>query len=129
MLEGRQLYLEVEENENCEYMPLMVYEARREPVGISKVVVEEPGRPNGVCRVTGWSSEGGGMPCPAMYTPVSDSGQAVVHLVFGGDWGIRLVPEASDEGWSLESADQWGEPYLMLVDESAVLLDADQQVD
>ena len=70
-----------------------------------------------------------GMPCPAMYTPVSDSGQAVVHLVFGGDWGIRLVPEALDEGWSLESADQWGEPYLMLVDESAVLLDADQQAD
>ena len=129
MLEGRSIYLEVEDNENCEYMPLLVYEAHRRPAPISRVVIEEPGRPSGVCRVTGWSSEGGGTPCPAMYTPVSDSGQAVVHLVFGGDWGIRIMPEASDEGWNLDSADQWGEPYLMLVDESAVLLDADQQAD
>ena len=79
--------------------------------------------------MTGWSSEGGGTPCPAMYAPVSDSGQAVVHLVFGGNWGIRLTPEASEEDWCLDSADQWGEPYLMLIDESAILLDDDQPAD
>ena len=36
------------------------------------------------------------------------------------------MPETSEEAWSLDSADQWGEPYLMLIDESAVILDDDQ---
>ena len=125
-MEGRSIYLEVEENDNCEYMPLLVYEAHERPVPISRVIIEEPGRPRGVCMVTGWSSEGDGTPCPAMYTPVSDSGQAVVHLVFGGDWGIRLKPEASSDDWDLGNSDQWGEPYLMLIEESAVLLDGGQ---
>ena len=126
MLEGRSIYLEVEENDNSEYMPLLVYEAHRLPVPISRVIIEEPGRPRDVCSVTGWSSEGDGTPCPAMYTPVSDSGQAVVHLVFGGDWGIRLKPEDLNEDWDIASVDQWGEPYIMLIEESAVLLGDDQ---
>ena len=125
-MEGRSIYLEVEENDNCEYMPLLVYEAHERPEPISRVIIDEPGRPRGVCMVTGWSSEGDGTPCPAMYTPVSDSGQAVVHLVFGGDWGIRLKPETSSDDWDLGSSDQWGEPYLMLIEESALLLDGDQ---
>ena len=117
------IYLEVEENDNCEYMPLLVYEALRGAVPISRVVLAEPGRPPGTYRVTGWSGEGGGgTPCPAMYAPVSDSGQAVVHLVYGGDWGIRLKPEGSDEDWDLSSPDQWGEPYLMLTDEGAIII-------
>ncbi len=126
MLVGRFIYLEVEENDNSEYMPLLVYETHRLPVPISRVIIEEPGRPRGVCRVTGWSSEGDGTPYPAMYTPVSDSGQAVVHFVFGGDWGIRLKPETSKEEWDIASRDQWGEPYIMLIEESAVLLGEDQ---
>ena len=126
MLEGRSIYLEVAENDNSEYMPLLVYEAHQRPVPISRVIIEESGRPRGVCSVTGWSSEGDGTPCPAMYTPVSDSGQAVVHLVFGGDWGIRLKSETSKEDWDIASADQWGEPYLMLIEESAILLGDDQ---
>ncbi|MCH8827338.1 MAG: hypothetical protein IIB16_10315, partial [Chloroflexi bacterium] len=60
---------------------------------------------------------------PAMYAPVSDSGQAVVHLVFGGDWGIRLRQAGSGEDWDLASETQFGEPYLMLTDEGAVVLD------
>ena len=118
------IYLEVEENANSEYMPLMLYEAHADAVPISQVVLDEPDR-HGLHDVTGWSSEGYGSPCPAMYAPVSDSGQAVVHLVFGGDWGIRLRPAGSREDWDLASETQFGEPYLMLTDEGAVVLDGE----
>ena len=117
------IYLEVEENDNAEYMPLMVYEAHKEAVPVSKVMLEDPDRPHGLYQVTGWSSDGDGTPCPAMYTPVSDSGQAVVHLVYGGDWGIRLKPADSDEAWDINAPDQFGEPYIMLMDEGAIILD------
>ena len=117
------VFLEVEENDNCEYMPLQVYEAQRSPVLISKVNLEEPDRPHGVYLVIGWSSKGGGTPCPAMYAPVSDSGQAVVHLVYGDDWGIRLKPLESDEDWDVNNPHQWGEPYLMLTDQGDIILD------
>jgi hypothetical protein len=118
-----QIYLEVEENSNCEYMPLQVYEARAGPVPISRVRLFDPDMPHGVYEVTGWSSEGDGTPCPAMYVPVSDSGQAVVHLVCGDDWGIRVKPVDSDEDWDIDSPNQWGMPYLMLVDREDILLD------
>ena len=117
------IFLEVEENDNTDYMPLQVYEAHRAPVPISRVHMAEPDRPHGTYRVTGWSSQGNGTPCPAMYAPVSDSGQAVVHLVYGGDWGIRLKPLDPDEGWDINSTSQWGEPYLMLTDEGDIILD------
>ena len=117
------IYLEVDDNDNCEYMPLMLYEAHADAVPVTRIVLDEPGRPPGVYRVTGWSSEGDGTPCPAMYAPVSDSGQAQVHLVFGGDWGIRMKPADSTADWSLDAPDQFGEPYVMLMDESAIILD------
>ena len=120
------IFLEVEDNENCEYMPLQVYEAHSDPVPIFEVNLEEPGRPPGVYSVTGWSSEGGGTPCPAMYAPVSDSGQAVVHLVYGGDWGVRFKPQGSEHPWDLGNADQWGEPYIMLISEGDIILDGSQ---
>ena len=63
------------------------------------------------------------LPCPAMYAPVSDSGQAVVHLVYGGDWGIRLKPENLNEDWDINSPNQNGEPYIMLIDGSDIILD------
>ena len=117
------IYIEVDDNANCEYMPLMLYEAHAGAVPVSQVVLDEPGRPPGIYQVTGWSSEGDGAPCPAMYAPVSDSGQAVVHLVFGGDWGIRMKPAESTTDWDINNPDQFGEPYLMLMDESAIILD------
>ena len=116
------IFLEVEESDNCEYMPLQVYEAHSDPVPISRVRLEDPDRPTGVYQVSGWCSDRGGEPCQAKYAPVSDSGQAVVHLVYGGDWGIRLKPLDSADAWDIESPSQWGEPYLMLTDEADVLL-------
>ncbi len=116
------IYIEVDENDNCEYMPLMLYEAHADAVPVSRVVLDEPGRAPGEYQVTGWSSDNGGTPCAAMYCPVSDSGQAVVHLVFGGDWGIRMKPANSTVEWSIDDPEQFGEPYIMLMDASAVIL-------
>ncbi|MDE2688705.1 MAG: hypothetical protein OXI16_14585 [Chloroflexota bacterium] len=116
------IYIEVDENDNCEYMPLMLYEAHADAVPVTRVVLDEPGRAPGEYQVTGWSSDNGGTPCAAMYCPVSDSGQAVVHLVFGGDWGIRMKPANSAVDWSIDDPEQFGEPYIMLLDASAVIL-------
>ena len=121
---AQNIYLEVEENDNCEYMPLLAYEAQEGPVPISKVQLFEPDRPHGVYQVTGWSSDGDGGPCPALYAPVSDSGQAAVHLIYGGDWGIRLQPEDGEEDWDIDSPHQWGVPYLVLTNADDILLDA-----
>ena len=115
------IYIEVEENPNSDYMPLMLYEAHSDPVPVSRVDLDEPDRPAGVYDVTGWCSEGGGSPCAALYAPVSDSGQAVVHLIYGGDWGVRFRPENSDEPWDIDSDAQFGEPYVMLLDGGAIL--------
>ena len=117
------IYLEVEENANCEYMPMQVYEAKADPELIERVRLFEPDRPHGIYEVTGWNSAGSGTPSPAMYAPVSDSGQAEVHLVYGGDWGVRLRPLGSDGEWDINDPDQWGEPYLMLTDAVDVILD------
>lgn len=116
------IFLEVEQNENCDEMPMLVYEALADPSPIQKVMVFEPSRPHGIYKVTGWSSAAGGTPCAALYMPVADSGQAEVQLVFGGDWGIRLKPDSSEEEWNIHSPEQWGEPYLMLTDKKDLLL-------
>ena len=116
------IYIEVESNENCDYMPMQVYEPQVEPVTIKRVRLEEPDHPHGVYDVTGWSSTGEGTPVPATYAPVSDSGQARAHLIYGDDWGIRLKPEGSS-GWDLENEDQFGEPYLILLDDILILVD------
>tara|TARA_Y100000588_G_scaffold104041_1_gene113423 strand:- start:101 stop:475 length:375 start_codon:yes stop_codon:yes gene_type:complete len=121
MPEERSIYVEVEENDNCEYMPMLVYEGHRQPVQVSKIIIDDPGRPEGICDVTGWSSEGGGTPCIAFYVPVSDSGQAIAHLVYGGDWGIRMKPENVTEPWDVSSSLQWGEPYLVLLDKNSII--------
>ncbi len=115
------IYVEVDENDNSEYMPMQVFEALADPAPVSRVRLFEPGRQHGVYEVTGWSSEDGGSPCPAMYAPVSDSGQAEAHLVFGGDWGVRLRSELSRAVWDTGNGDQWGEPFLVLTDRADVL--------
>ncbi len=116
-----QIYVEVDENPNSEYMPLMLYEAHASPVRVERIRLHEPGR-TGIFEVVGWSSEGGGTPVPAAHVPVSDSGQALVHLIYGADWGIRLRPMGSCHDWSLEASDQFGEPYMMLISEGDVIL-------
>ncbi|MBM3932700.1 MAG: hypothetical protein FJ319_00055 [SAR202 cluster bacterium] len=115
------IYLEIEQNPNCDYMPMQVYDPHLEAVPVRRVRIEDPGHPFGVYEVTGWSSERGGTPCPAMYAPIMDSGAAEAHLVYGGDWGVRLRPEGSNEPWDVSSPRQWGEPYVIRLNKADIL--------
>jgi hypothetical protein len=63
--------------------------------------------------VVGWSSAGGGSACTANAALVEDSGAGTAMLVYGGDWGIRLLPVGGGA--------PVGESHLVL-DESAVEL-------
>ena len=63
------------------------------------------------CDVTGWEEAG---PCPAYVALAEDSGDGVILLLYGGDQGIRLKSIDCLEQWNLGSSNQWGEPCLML---------------
>ncbi len=115
--------LDVEENDNCPGLPLMTYQKLGLPTGVTKVRIAGPHWPEELHLVTGWQSEDGGAPCPAYYVRVSDSGAGSAYLLYGGDWGIRLKRESRDEDWSIESPDQWGEPWLLLGEESDIVAD------
>ena len=115
------IWIETEENPNCEWMPLQVYESHEESKPVHLIKLEDPNYPHGLYEVCGWSSTNGGTPCPALFAPVSDSGQAVVYLVYGGDWGIRLRPEECEGNWEIGNAYEHGEPYLMLIDGSDIV--------
>ena len=109
--------VEVEENGNCGRLPLHVFPVVGKRRPLFQIVATAPNGKEGLYRVTGWSSAGGGTPCPAYCTPVEDSGSSetvLSFLVYGGDWGLRFRPADSDAPWSLESRDQFGEPCLLL---------------
>jgi hypothetical protein len=44
------------------------------------------------CSVSGWSSDDGGRAVPAMGVTIEDSSAGAAVMVWGGDWGVRLVP-------------------------------------
>lgn len=110
----RAFTIEIEENENCSGVPERVYEALGEPVRVSRVKAYQPRGPYDWCRVTGWSSEGDGEPVEAYCVKVRDSGAGTAYMVYGGDWGVRLMAGGADERRSLDSQAQWGEPYILL---------------
>ncbi|MBI4312295.1 MAG: hypothetical protein HY681_11000 [Chloroflexi bacterium] len=115
-----EIALAVEENENCFGVPERVFEAQGERTKAAKIKAYPPKGAYGWCRITGWSSEGGGAPCDAYFVKVSDSGSGSAYLVYGGDWGVRLMPEDAGEAWDIGSPRQWGEPYLLLGDSSEI---------
>ena len=104
--------VDVEAGANCDLSVTRMFEALEPSREVAWV--ESAFRPDGwegPCDVVGWA---GGAPSPAMAAKVSDSGDGVVLLVYGGDEGLRLRPAGSPEGWSLDDPSQWGEPCLLL---------------
>ncbi len=112
-----QIWVDVEENPNSEYLPMRVFETQGAEIVASAIRVSEVPGGEGPHEIIGWSSEGGGTPADVTYAPVTDSGAAVSMLIVGGDFGvrIRLAGDREDgDEWSLDSDDQRGEPYLLL---------------
>ncbi len=114
------LMLEVEDNANCDGVPQLIFNTMGEPRQVVEVIAGDFGQESTLHRVTGWSSEGDGSPCPAYAVHIEESGAGEALLVYGGDWGLRLIPASIEEEWSLDSPNQWGENFLSLDDESQV---------
>ncbi|MBI4203011.1 MAG: hypothetical protein HY532_07870 [Chloroflexi bacterium] len=115
-----EIAVEVEQNDNCFGVPERVFEVQGAKQKALRVMAYPPRGAYGWCRVTGWSSEEDGMPCDAYLVKVGDSGSGTAYLLYGGDWGVRLMPGDATEEWSLDSPRQWGEPYMLLEDPSEV---------
>ncbi len=108
--------VQVDPSDNCPMSAQQVYKNLDAPFPVSQVRIYE-GEPEGVLyAVTGWSSEGGGTPVPAYAVQVEDSSEGSAYLVYGGDYGLRLRPVDSDDAWSLDASDQFGETHLVLAD-------------
>jgi hypothetical protein len=117
-----QLWVEVEENPNSEYLPMRVFETRGEVTEVDALVVEGLNPDGSTEVIVGWSSDGDGAPTGIQFADVTDSGAAVSVLVVGGDYGLRIRPATSTGAWSLENSDERGEPYLLLPPETKIRL-------
>ncbi|MFQ6027053.1 MAG: hypothetical protein ACE5Q6_06135 [Dehalococcoidia bacterium] len=94
-----------------------VFDLLSEPREIQRVFTADPLDRDGWYDVTGWES---GNPCPARAVLAEDSGDGVILLIYGGEDGIRLRPAGSSDRWDVGSGDQWGEPCLMLGQDTKV---------
>ncbi len=88
-----------------------VFDLLTDPKPITRVFTADLRDHDCWCEVTGWSGSG---KSPAYAAMAEDSGDGVILLVYGGDDGIRLKRAECPEDWNLTSANQWGEPCLML---------------
>ena len=113
--------LEVEDNDNCPGLPLMTYQRLGRSARAVQVRIAGPHWPEELHWVTGWQSDEGGSSCPARYVRISDSGAGSAFLLYGGDWGIRLMRGGKGEEWNIDSPEQWGEPWLVLGEESDIV--------
>jgi hypothetical protein len=103
--------VEVEAGANCDFSFTRIYSSIEDSELVTRVQAPGPRVEINHFDVIGWSTEG---PTQARLATVDDSGEGRVLLVYGGDEGIRLRPAGSNEQWSLDAPDQWGEPCLLL---------------
>jgi len=111
------MVVEVESNPNCESSLYARFKESGPVRRVEQVRTFERRAEGEWCWVTGWTDDPDSPRCPAHAQRVEDSGAGLTYVVFGGLWGVRLKPVALKEDWSLESRDQWGEPYLALADQ------------
>ena len=103
------MYLEIEENPNCEGQPLQAFQTLSPARPVCQMRVTR-GSEELFCWVTG--VEAGGTFCPARAQKVSDSGGGVSVLIYGGSWGLRVKPvEHPEAPWDFSDPRQWGEPF------------------
>ncbi len=106
------MYLQIDENPNCEFVPSRVWQERSAPKLVSHVLRSRQGQ-EVWCEVTGLEEEG--RLCPAVARKVDDSGEGTCYLVTGGAWGLRLKDPDCGHPWLLDDdPHQWGESFLLL---------------
>lgn len=109
-----QLMIDIEDNDNCGYFPIQVFETQSEPRSAAVITIPNIPENDNPHDVVGWDSEDGGTACEVTAVVVGDSGSGQALMIYGGDHGIRLRPSSSNSAWSLDADDQNGEPYLLL---------------
>jgi hypothetical protein len=110
------MVVEVKPNANCEQSVCARFKEAGPARRVAQVKTFERRSEGEWCRVTGWTDDPEHPCCPAHAQRVEDSGSGLAYLIFGGIGGIRLKPISLSEEWDLNSANQWGEPYLLLAD-------------
>ena len=108
---AKYIEVDVQAGGNCDYSLNRMFSAVSDPKPVNAAWAPDARGGMGMHQVTGWSNEG---PCPAYAVLVEDSGEGQALLLYGGDDGIRLKRRDSDDPWSLDGAEQWGEPCLLL---------------
>lgn len=110
------MIIEVESNPNCEQSLFARFKEAGPPRPVTRIKSNERRSEGEWYWVTGWSDNEESPACPAYAQVVEDSGAGLTILIYGGIYGIRLKPVTANEDWSVESRNQWGEPYLSLAD-------------
>ncbi len=110
------MFIEVEENPNCETSVFLRFKELGPARRLRQVRSYERSARGEWCDVVGWTDQEDGSACQAMVQPVEESGRGAAYVVFGGLWGLRFRNEGAQESWSLDSPNQWGEAYLLLMD-------------
>lgn len=116
------MYVEVEANSNCEESVFIRFREQGPPWPVVQVRLYDRVSSGAWYWVTGWQEDPVHPLCMATTQPVEDSGAGMVHLVSGGNWGLRLKPVEELEDWNLQSSRQWGEAYLLLTDRRDIRL-------
>ncbi len=106
-----QVWIDIEDNDNCGYFPMQTFEVRGIERVASSVVLDSHANVEGRCEVVGWSDDG---VCEVRVVAVGDSGAGESVLVYGGNHGIRLRSYKIGGEWSLFSPEEFGEPYMLL---------------
>lgn len=109
-------HVEVEPSDNCPMSANLVFKNLTDPVAVVRIRLYDGVVQGAPFALTGWSSAGGGSPCPAYAVAVEDSGSGGAVLIYGGDLGLRLRPLESEAGWSVADPDQWGETHFVIAD-------------
>ena len=106
-----QVWIDIEDNDNCGYSPMQTFEVRGVGRSAASVVLESVTGVDGRCEVVGWSDIGRS---EVRVVAVGDSGAGESILVHGGNHGIRMRASGDSSEWSLDSSAEFGEPYLLL---------------
>ena len=112
-----QVWIDIEDNDNCGYFPMQTFEVRGRERVASSILLDDVTNVDGRCEAVGWSDYGR---CEIRVVPVGDSGAGESILVHGGNHGIRLRRNRGGADWSLGSDDEFGEPYMLLPTGTAI---------
>lgn len=95
------IFIQIDENPNCTSMDGLVFQPKGPAREVRRVLVSRDGVTEW-CEIIGLAESGA--TCPALASPIDDSGDGACYLISGGAWGLRLT----------SASGVFGEAYLVL---------------